>query len=198
MNLHEVAGTACGLFYRSDARLAARPPYAKFASLPEPLRDTRDRYRCVRRPDDLAMRCVRTFTLCASLVIGAGLSTSVLAQTPEPTREGVIEQAQADKVPTRHPYVLTTGEKLMNKVEDITVYGGLHWHPYFESAYHGAGFTLGAGYMHHVSPYNLLDVRGSYSILGYTRVEAEFIAPRLFERRGELSILGGYREATQV
>jgi hypothetical protein len=144
------------------------------------------------------MRSVRTLTLCASLIIGAGLSTSVLAQTPEPTREGVIEQAQVDKVPTLHPYVLTTGEKLMNKVEDITVNGGLHWHPYFESAYHGAGFTLGAGYMHHVSPYNLLDVRGSYSILGYTRVEAEFIAPRLFERRGELSILGGYREATQV
>jgi hypothetical protein len=86
----------------------------------------------------------------------------------------------------------------MNKVEDITVNGGLHWHQFLDSAYHGAGFTLGAGYMHHVSPYNLLDVRGSYSILGYTRAEAEFIAPRIFQRRGELSVLGGYREATQV
>src|SRR5262245_2912125 len=116
------------------------------------------------------MRSVRAFTLCVSLVIGFGASTPSLAQPPEPTRAGTIEKAQADKVPTLHPYVLTTGEKLMNKVEDITVYGGLHWHPYFESAYHGAGFTLGAGYMHHVSPFNLLDVRGSYSILGYTRV----------------------------
>jgi hypothetical protein len=44
----------------------------------------------------------------------------------------------------------------------------------------------------------LLDVRASYSILGYTRAEAEFIAPRMFQRRGELSVLGGYREATQV
>ena len=73
----------------------------------------------------------------------------------------------------------------MNKVEDITVNGGLHWHPFFESAYRGGGFALGAGYMHHVSSYNLLDVRGSYSIRGYKRAEVEFMAPRLFHRRGD-------------
>ena len=72
------------------------------------------------------------------------------------------------------------------------------WHPFFESAYSGGGFTLGAGYAHHVSPYNLLDVRGSYTLSGYKRAEAEFIAPRLFHRRGALSLLGGWREATQV
>ena len=41
-------------------------------------------------------------------------------------------------------------------------------------------------------------MRGSYSLLGYKRAEAEFIAPRLFNRRGTLSVLGGWREATQV
>ncbi len=44
----------------------------------------------------------------------------------------------------------------------------------------------------------MLDVRGSYTIKGYKRAEAEFIAPRLFHRRGALSLLGGWREATQV
>jgi len=143
------------------------------------------------------MRYLRAFELFAVLAIAAG-STTVLAQTPEPTRREAIEQEQAEKVKTLQPYKLTTGERVMNKFEDITVNGGLHWHQFLDSAYHGAGLTLGAGYMHHVSPYNLLDVRASYSILGYTRVEAEFIAPRIFNRRGELSILGGYREATQV
>jgi hypothetical protein len=71
------------------------------------------------------------------------------------------------------------------------------WHPFLENADYGGGFTLGAGYAHHVSPYNLLDVRGSYTILGYKRVEAEFTAPRLFHRRGSLSVVGGWREATQ-
>ena len=41
-------------------------------------------------------------------------------------------------------------------------------------------------------------MRGSYSIKDYKRIEAEFIAPRLFHRRGTLSVLGGWREATQV
>ena len=144
------------------------------------------------------MRCRRVFAL-FTVIIAVGSTTSVVAQqTPEPTRLGGIEQAQAEKVKSLHPYELSRGERLMNKVEDLTVNGGLHWHQFFDSAYHGAGFTLGAGYMHHVSPYNLLDVRGSYSILGYQRFEAEFIAPRIFQRRGQLSVLGGYREATQV
>jgi len=134
----------------------------------------------------------------AVFIFTVGFAAPSVAQAPEPTRREVIEQEQAEKAENLHPYVLTVGEKVMNKVEDITVNGGLHWHQFFDSAYHGAGFTLGAGYKHHVSPYNLLDVRGSYSIRGYTRVEAEFVAPRIFERRGELSVLGGYREATQV
>ena len=32
----------------------------------------------------------------------------------------------------------------------------LRWHPFFENAYSGGGFTLGAGYAHHVSPYNIV------------------------------------------
>ena len=102
------------------------------------------------------------------------------------TREAAIEQAQAEKVETLHPYVPGKVEALLNRAEDILVNGVPRWHPFFESAYYGGGFTLGAGYAHHVSPYNLLDVRGSYTILGYKRVEAEFTAPRLFHRRGSL------------
>jgi hypothetical protein len=123
---------------------------------------------------------------------------AVGAQAQEPSRTGTIEQAQAEKVKTLHPYPVTTGERIMNKVEDITVNGGLHWHPFLENAYRGGGFALGAGYMHHVSSYNLLDVRGSYSIRNYKRAEVEFMAPRMFQRRGTLSLLAGYREATQV
>ena len=48
----------------------------------------------------------------------------------------------------------------------------------------GGGFTLGAGYLSHVGDYNTLDVRGSYTFSNYKRIESEFIAPRLFGRRG--------------
>ena len=45
---------------------------------------------------------------------------------------------------------------------------------------------------------NTVDLRGSYTLSGYKRLEAEFLAPRLFDRRGRLSVIGGWREATQV
>jgi hypothetical protein len=142
------------------------------------------------------MRICRVFTLIACVAVVVGSDRNVQAQ--EPSRAGQIEQEQAEKTKTLHPYPVSTGERIMNKVEDITVNGGLHWHPFFDNAYRGGGFAIGAGYMHHVSSYNLLDVRGSYSIRNYKRAEVEFMAPRMFQRRATLSLLGGYREATQV
>jgi len=128
-----------------------------------------------------------------------GAAGSVAAQEPEAaTRDASLEQARIEKLTTLHPYVPGKTEALFTRAEDIRVNGLPRSHPFFESAYYGGGFTLGAGYAHHVSPYNMLDVRGSYTILGYKRIEAEFTAPRLFHRRGALSLLGGWREATQA
>jgi Omp85 superfamily domain len=138
----------------------------------------------------------RLFTV---ITLAAGAATTVVAQEPEvTTREAAIEQAQAEKVKTLHPYVPGKVEGLLNRAEDILVNGVPRWHPFFENAYYGGGITLGVGYGHHVSPYNLLDARGSYTIRGYKRIEAEFTAPHLFHRRGALSFLGGWREATQA
>jgi hypothetical protein len=122
-----------------------------------------------------------------------------VAQEPEAgTREEVIEREQAEKARALHPYVASAGEALLDRAEDILVNGVPSWHPFFNSAYYGGGFTLGAGYARHVSPYNQLDVRGSWTFLGYKRIEAEFTAPRLLHRRAQLSLLGGWREATQA
>ena len=145
------------------------------------------------------MRTVGISRLFTVIALAAGAATPVFAQQPEATtREAAIEQEQAEKVKSLHPYVPGKAEALFNRVEDILVKGVPRWHPYFESADYGGGFTLGVGYAHHVSPYDMLDVRGSYTILGYKRVEAEFTAPRLFHRRGALSLVGGWREATQA
>ena len=50
-----------------------------------------------------------------------------------------------------------------------------------------AGSRSGRATSRHVGGYNTLDVRGSYTLSGYKRIEAEFLAPRLFDRRGTLS-----------
>jgi hypothetical protein len=57
---------------------------------------------------------------------------------------------------------------------------------------------MGVGYRRHVSAYSLIDVRGSFTVKGYKRVEGAFMAPRLFDRRGSLTIIGGWRDATRV
>src|SRR6185503_5933302 len=145
------------------------------------------------------MSAVGMWRLVIVAALLAGAATPVVAQEPEPTtREAAIEQEQAEKVKALHPYVPGKGERLLNRAEEILTNGIPRWHPYFESAYYGGGFTLGVGYAHSVSPYNSIDVRGSYTILGYKRIETEFTAPRLFHRRGSLTLLGGWREATQA
>jgi Omp85 superfamily domain len=137
--------------------------------------------------------------LCLAALLAVSVGTSSAAgQQPPDSREAQITRAKDEKVQELRPYEPNRAEALLERAEDLLLTGGLHWHPFFQSAYAGGGFTLGAGYMRHVSPYNLLDLRGSITFSGYKRLEAEFRAPRLFNRRGMLSVIGGWREATSV
>lgn len=131
------------------------------------------------------------------LLAGAGPPEAAVAQ-PAETREAELSRVKMEKAKNLEPYTPTRAEELIDRAEDLFLGGQLHWHPFFESAYAGGGFTLGAGYRRYVNAYDTIDVRGSLTIAGYKRVEAEYLAPRLFDRRGVLSILGGWREATQV
>jgi surface antigen Omp85-like protein len=119
------------------------------------------------------------------------------AQEPQ-TRQGVIEQQQAERAKKLQPQEPNKGEQVVARIEDMLMGGGGHWYPFFSNAYSGGGFALGLGYRQFVSPYNTLAVQGSYSVANYKRIEAVFTAPRLFNRRGQLVAIGGWREATQV
>jgi Omp85 superfamily domain len=130
--------------------------------------------------------------------IAAAMPAAALAQeNAGPGRAALIEQSQADKSAALHPFKPDRLEEILNGVQDRIV-EGLKIHPYFESAYAGGGFTVGAGYARYVSAYNLVDLRGSITVKGYKRVEAAFLAPRLFDRRGVLTAIGGWREATKI
>ena len=133
------------------------------------------------------------------MVVLLGDASAAHAQAPEPdTRQGVIERGQADKVDTLHPYVESRSEQVFARIQDRLVNQQVTWYPFLENAYSGGGLALGLGYRRNVSSYNHVDVRGSYSLLSYKLAEAEFVAPRLFHRRAELSILGGWRDAPEV
>jgi hypothetical protein len=141
----------------------------------------------------------RAFTALFVVLALCGGAAAVAAQDQEPTtRTEAIEQEKGKKSTELKPYEPNRVEEWIDRTEDLMLSGRLHWHPFFQNAYSGGGFTLGAGYMRHVSPYNFVDVRGSITFSGYKRIEAEFVAPRLFNRRGRLSAIAGWREATQV
>ena len=135
---------------------------------------------------------------CYASLITLILNAPVGAQEPEPaTRTALLEREQAQKATEVRPYVPGTAEKYLNRAETVLM-TGMHWHPFFESAYSGGGFTVGAGYRGYVGSYNTVDVRGSITPSGYKRIEGEFLAPRLFNRQGEFVAVAGWREATQV
>ena len=148
------------------------------------------------------MRLESLFRLGASLTFVIGAASTALAQSPEPeqepTRQTTIASAAAEKAKDLHPYEVTKAEKVITRIERRFTNQTIRWHPYLQNAYRGGGFAAGLGYMFHPSSYSTLDVRGSYSIRSYKLAEAEFISPRLFDRRGELTVLGGWRDATEV
>jgi hypothetical protein len=147
---------------------------------------------------DRKRSCGQGHVLRAIVFLIATLASTGMVAAQDTTREGTIEQEQAAKAKDLHPYVVTKTEEIFHQVDTIFEGGTIRWHPFFDNAYAGGGFTLGVGHVNYVSAYNYIDVRGSYSIAGYKRVETEFVAPRLFNRRGKLNVIGGWREATQV
>jgi hypothetical protein len=133
-----------------------------------------------------------------STATAAAQETAVVEEQEQQTRAGLIEQQQAEKEGILTPAKPDKAEAYVTRISDVFLAGQMQWHSFFHSAYSGGGFTLGAGYRQFVSPYNTLDTRGSITFSGYKRIESEFIAPNLFGRRGTLSAIGGWREATQV
>jgi hypothetical protein len=141
-----------------------------------------------QRPAAAAPEPPATTTEAAAQPAGTGAST----------RQAAIEQEQAAKTAALHPYTPNKAERIFQRFDTILSGGTPRWHPFFESAYSGGGFTLGVGHVTYLSAYNYIDARASYTIANYKRAEVEFVAPRLFNRRGHLSVVGGWREATQV
>jgi hypothetical protein len=135
----------------------------------------------------------------ASFALVAPVAAQDQPPASEPTsRTASIEQAEQEKADTLTPAAPGKAEAYVARISDAFLSGTMHWHAFWQNAYSGGGFTVGAGYMRYVSPYNLIDFRGSITPSGYKRIETEFIAPELFGRRGRLNVLGGWREATQV
>src|SRR5882672_961572 len=97
-----------------------------------------------------------------------GVAAAGIASAQDPTsRVAAIEQAQDAKAEHLTPAVPGKPEQYVTRLSDMFLSGQMDWHPFWVNAYSGGGFTLGAGYLNHVSSYNTLDVRGSITFSGY-------------------------------
>ena len=133
------------------------------------------------------------------MVLTAGLATAAGAQEPQaPTREAAIEQAQAEKAKTLHPYVPEQGGEVSGHVETSLTSGQAALAPVLRERLRGRRLCARRRLPHHVSSLQHARRAGQLYDSGLQARRSEFIAPRLFNRRGELSVLGGWREATQV
>ena len=142
------------------------------------------------------MKVVAAVLTLVLAVSGAAFAQDALQDAA--SRTALIEQAEQAKSEALKPATPGKAEAYVARISDAFLSGQMHWHAFWQNAYSGGGFTLGAGYTRYVSSYNWVDVRGSVTFSGYKRLEAQFFAPDLFKRRGTLSVLGGWREATQV
>ena len=93
-------------------------------------------------------------------------TTDSQAVSEPASRAPLIEQAEQAKFEHLAPATPEKAEAIVTRISDTLLAGQLHWHAFWQNAYSGGGFTLGAGYLRHVSSYNMLDVRGSVTFSG--------------------------------
>src|SRR4051812_8698337 len=112
------------------------------------------------------MRSFKTFHRAAAVLLLVSLaSIHASAQDADPTtRQAIVTDIQAAKVPTLRPYIPSSFERTITMVQDTLLVDATKWHPFFQNSYTGGGFSPGVGYRQFVSPYSSIDVRGSVSI----------------------------------
>jgi hypothetical protein len=133
--------------------------------------------------------------LLAALLVTLGVSPA-LAQ--EQTRAEAIAEAQAQKAKQLHTYEPSSGELMALKFKHALIDDPNGLYPWFDSAYSGGGFTLGAGYRKFYGDRTFWDARGLYSIKNYKRFEIVTTSLGLAHDRINFQAVGGWRDATQV
>ena len=147
------------------------------------------------------MRAVKWFQVCATLVLLSGTATAALAQAPDAdTREAVIADAQADKARSCKPTFPAQGERLVTACREhspaIRRRGG---GPISKTLIAAAAFALGAAYVHHRQRLQLHRLPRQLQHPGHTSApKRSSCLLSCFTARGKLSVMGGWREATQV
>jgi hypothetical protein len=114
------------------------------------------------------------------------------------TREASIAAQQAEKSKILAAPVPDKGERLIRRVEKMILLEPSGFYPYFDSVYQGGGLTLGAGYRKFFGDNTFWNVQGLYSVLNYKLIEGGIASRDHFNKKLNLGVHLGWRDATQV
>jgi len=130
-----------------------------------------------------------------AIVMSLGIAMPAAAQD---SRAAHMAQQQAEKAAALPPYVPGKGEVLVKKIESFLYGTPKGFYPYLDSVYSGGGLTVGAGYRDFYGDSTFWDVKGLYSIKGYTMAEVSTTSLGLAGGRVALNARLGLRDATEV
>ena len=121
-------------------------------------------------------------------------------RTPTPaTRAAAIEQAQAEKATALHPFAPGKARGLSRQRRSDAAHAAASQCTRSSTAPTPAAASRSAPATPRTSARTTCSTcAAAITFKGYKRIEAAFMAPRVFDRRGALTLLGGWREATQV
>src|SRR5215203_259637 len=94
---------------------------------------------------------MRTFELfrrvaAVSLVMSLSSIPAGAQDADTTSRQAIVADTQAAKVPTLQPYTPSSFERVITNVQNTVLIDVTKWHPFFQNSYSGGGFSPGIGY----------------------------------------------------
>jgi outer membrane protein assembly factor BamA len=121
-----------------------------------------------------------------------------VSSAAQESRAGIIAEQQAEKAKRLAPYVPGTAERVLTRLQRGLVMSPGGVYPYFDSAYSGAGFTLGAGYRSYYGDNSQWNLRGLYAITGSKLIELSTDSVGHQGDRLDFHARVGWRDATEA
>jgi hypothetical protein len=135
----------------------------------------------------------RAASLCAAVAILS--TTPVLAQD---SRTEAIENAQAAKAKDLHPYVPTTAERVLTRIEGGLFGAPIGPYPWFGSVLSGGGLALGPGYRKPFGETGVFNVFAGWSIRNYKTIDAHVHLPEAADGRVLVDLRARWIDAPRV
>ena len=133
--------------------------------------------------------------VCVVAAIALGTAASARAQQ---TRDEEHAAEQAAKAAQLHPYVPTSAERLVERVESLVYGPPTTVFPFFGSAFPGGGLALGPAFRAPIGDSGVFGVHGAWSVKNYLVADGALTLPKLADGMLTLTLGANWLRAPEV